>query len=134
MTPRKHIQNACIFARFTEIELQNMFARLTEIELQNLLCANIGKTLRQEMISKPCSSKLRRVLHIPKTGNIVLGRSTHYGPHCTVGSITEDPPKRNSWERTFARWCFLLLFTPVVGLAVAFKHFTACGLRSLIKT
>ena len=38
-----------------------------------------------------------------KTVNIDLGRPTHYGPHWTVGSVIEGPPKRNSWERIFAR-------------------------------
>ena len=33
---------------------------------------------------------------VPKTGNIDLGRSMGYGPHCTVGSVTQDPPKRSS--------------------------------------
>ena len=66
--------------------------------------------------SKACSHGLTKILQIPKTGNIVLGRSTYYGPHCTVGSITEDPPKRNSWERSFASECLLLLFMPTLVL------------------
>ena len=34
-----------------------------------------------------------------KTVNIDLGRPTHYGPHCTVGSVMQGPPKRSSWKR-----------------------------------
>ena len=34
---------------------------------------------------------------------IDLAAPTHYGPHCTVGSVIKGVEKRNSWEHTFAR-------------------------------
>ena len=54
--------------------------------------------LLQNKISKACSNKLKRILRILETGNNVSWKSTYYGPHCTVGSIIADPPKRNSWD------------------------------------
>ena len=39
--------------------------------------------------------------HKPLYKIVILGRSTHCGPHCTVGSAIEDPPKRTFWKLIF---------------------------------
>ena len=51
-------------------------------------------------------------------GNIDLGRYSHYGPHCAVGSVMEDPPKRSSWKRVFACQELLLMLLPVLVMAL----------------
>ena len=51
-------------------------------------------------------------------GNTDLGRYSHYGPHCTVGSVMEDPPKRSSWKRVFACQKLLLMLLPVLVMVL----------------